>query len=95
MVISTVIGVGFVVLSGIAALVILLGTVGMPQPRVTPSVSPPDPYAVYLQNAPAGAPYLSPADAYARAWMSCDFTYDPGTIGAALALAYPDVCWRK
>lgn len=51
-----------------------------------------DPYAAYLKLAPAKAPNLSREDAQARALLGCAQTWAPGTVDAALAEAYADLC---
>lgn len=51
-----------------------------------------DPYAVYLKLAPKGAPRLSREDAQARAVLGCGQSWAPGTVDAALATAYAELC---
>ena len=51
-----------------------------------------DPYEVYLKLAPHGAPNLSREDAQARAYLGCGRSWSPGTVDAALAKAYAELC---
>jgi hypothetical protein len=53
-----------------------------------------DPYDVYLKLAPKDAPELSREDAQARAYLGCGQKWAPGTVDAALAEAYADLCKR-
>lgn len=62
-----------------------------PAPTPKPAAKA-DPYEVYLKMAPAGAPNLSREDAQARAYLGCGQTFAPGTVDAALAKAYADIC---
>lgn len=54
--------------------------------------SPVDPYDAYQQLAPDGAPKLSREDAQTRALLGCGQAWAPGTVDAALADAYADLC---
>ncbi|MET7752587.1 hypothetical protein [Micromonospora sp. NPDC005367] len=54
--------------------------------------APADPYEVYQKLAPDGAPDLSREDAQTRALLGCDQKWAPGTVDAALAEAYADLC---
>lgn len=66
-----------------------------PAPASTAAAAPKaagDPYAAYLKLAPAKAPNLSREDAQARALLGCAQTWAPGTVDAALAEAYADLC---
>lgn len=99
--ITVLVTLGALVLSGIVALAIMLSA-SVPQPASVPSpveapapvpsASAPDPYAVYLRNAPADAPQLSREDAQARAYLGCGMTFAPGTVDAILAEAYEGIC---
>lgn len=51
-----------------------------------------DPYAEYLKVAPADAPKLSREDAQTRAYLGCGTQWAPGTVDAALATAYANLC---
>ncbi|WP_262015656.1 hypothetical protein [Micromonospora sp. Mcm103] len=58
-----------------------------PAPKATA-----DPYDVYLKLAPKDAPKISREDAQARALLGCGQKWAPGTVDAALAEAYADLC---
>lgn len=60
-------------------------------PATTEEPSP-DPYEVYLEIAPDDAPDLSREDAQTRALLGCETDFAPGTVDAALAEAYADLC---
>jgi hypothetical protein len=60
--------------------------------RVTSDGAPVDPYEAYLANAPADAPELSREDAQTRALLGCGQDWAPGTVDAALAEAYANLC---
>ncbi|MCN0180116.1 hypothetical protein [Salinispora arenicola] len=60
-----------------------------PEPPAEPAA---DPYEVYLDLAPADAAELSREDAQARAMLGCGRTWAPGTVDAALAEAYAELC---
>ena len=51
-----------------------------------------DPYEVYLKLAPKDAPEISREDAQIRALLGCGQKWAPGTVDAALAEAYADLC---
>lgn len=51
-----------------------------------------DPYERYLKLAPKDAPKLSREDAQTRAYLGCGTRWAPGTVDAALAEAYADLC---
>ncbi len=51
-----------------------------------------DPYEVYLDLAPSGEPTLSREDAQTRAYLGCGQPWAPGTVDAALAEAYAELC---
>ncbi|WP_320069593.1 hypothetical protein [Micromonospora sp. RTGN7] len=88
----------------VLAAVVLAGCGGDPAPSspVPPASSPApvtsapkptvDPYKAYLKIAPADAPKISREDAQARALLGCGQTWAPGTVDAALAEAYADLC---
>lgn len=69
----------------IAATLPLIGCGGTDQPEQ-------DPYEVYLEIAPEDATELSREDAQTRAVLGCDQEFAPGTVDAALAEAYDDLC---
>ncbi|WP_435120747.1 hypothetical protein [Micromonospora tulbaghiae] len=58
-----------------------------PAPKATA-----DPYDLYLKLAPKDAPKLSREDAQTRAYLGCGKKWAPGTVDAALAEAYADLC---
>ncbi len=51
-----------------------------------------DPYEAYLKLAPKDAPEISREDAQIRALLGCNQKFAPGTVDAALAEAYADLC---
>jgi hypothetical protein len=51
-----------------------------------------DPYEVYLTLAPKDAPKISHEDAQTRALLGCGQAWAPGTVDAALAEAYAELC---
>jgi hypothetical protein len=51
-----------------------------------------DPYAAYLASAPADAPPLTPDEAQGRALLGCGVSWAPGTVDAALSVAYKVLC---
>lgn len=64
-------------------------------PVDTPSQAPTetaDPFDRYLELAPADAPELTRDDAQTRALLGCGQEWPPGTVDAALAEAYADLC---
>ncbi|MEU5938630.1 hypothetical protein ABZ807_05480 [Micromonospora sp. NPDC047548] len=63
-----------------------------PAPRKPAPKATADPYKAYLRMAPDGAPNLSREDAQARALLGCGQKWAPGTVDAALAEAYADLC---
>ncbi|WP_080636984.1 hypothetical protein [Salinispora vitiensis] len=64
-----------------------------PAPSAEPAAdTPADPYEVYLDLAPAGAVELSREDAQTRALLGCGRKWAPGTVDAALAEAYAELC---
>ena len=68
-------------------------TTDAPPPATsTTAPAPADPYEVYLKIAPDGAPELSREDAQTRAILGCGRKWAPGTVDAALAEAYADLC---
>ncbi|GAA5127281.1 hypothetical protein [Haloechinothrix salitolerans] len=83
-----------------ATLVFASGCSGdAPEPPATSQTPAPatseaqaDPYEVYLENAPEGAPELSREDAQTRALLGCGRDWAPGTVDAVLAEAYKDLC---
>lgn len=92
--ITVILTLGAVVLAGIGFLTFKLIT-SMPEaptPAASPVASAPDPYAWYLDHAPAGAPYLSREDAQTRAFLGCGQTFAQGTVDAVLAEAYKGIC---
>ncbi|NIL42922.1 hypothetical protein HCB17_18540 [Salinispora arenicola] len=64
----------------------------VPAPEPSAEPAPADPYEVYLDLAPADAVNLSREDAQARAMLGCGQTWAPGTVDAALAEAYAELC---
>jgi hypothetical protein len=71
----------------VAAAVLLAGCGTAAEPP-----EPSDPYEVYLDIAPSGAAELSREDAQTRAYLGCGRAWAPGTVDAALAEAYADLC---
>lgn len=71
---------------------------GIPSPAATSTNPAPttsaDPYETYLKLAPKGSLHLSREDAQTRAYLGCGQTWAPGTVDAALAVAYKDLCKR-
>ncbi|MCN0153207.1 hypothetical protein [Salinispora arenicola] len=64
----------------------------VPAPEPSAEPAPADPYEVYLDLAPVDAVSLSREDAQARAMLGCGQTWAPGTVDAALAEAYAELC---
>ncbi|TDB71810.1 hypothetical protein E1211_15190 [Micromonospora sp. 15K316] len=54
-----------------------------------------DPYETYLKLAPSDAPKISREDAQTRALLGCGQSWAPGTVDAALAEAYADLCKQR
>lgn len=61
-------------------------------PAPTAATPTEDPYEVYKRLAPKGQPTLSRQDAQTRALLGCGTKWAPGTVDAALAEAYKDLC---
>lgn len=64
-----------------------------PAPSAEPAAdTAADPYEVYLDLAPDDAVDLSREDAQTRAYLGCGQPWAPGTVDAALAKAYAELC---
>ncbi|WP_309225192.1 hypothetical protein [Salinispora sp. H7-4] len=63
-----------------------------PAASAEPAADTVDPYEVYLDLAPSGEPTLSREDAQTRAYLGCGQPWAPGTVDAALAEAYAELC---
>lgn len=83
-------------LAALALTAALAGCASDAEPAPAPSNAAPsstvDPYDAYQRLAPDGAPNLSREDAQARALLGCGQQWAPGTVDAALATAYADLC---
>lgn len=88
--------------AGIAGTALYLDATEADTPTSSPSQAPAasakpaadtvDPYEVYLDLAPADAVELSREDAQTRALLGCGRKWAPGTVDAALAEAYAELC---
>lgn len=89
--ISIVLSVAVVLIALVSAVVLADVANRVPEPTREPTR---DPYETYQRLAPAKAPPLSREDAQTRALLGCGQDWAPGTVDAALAQAYADLCTK-